>query len=283
MLNIILSDFFLPFGSVKLGRFVKSIEFPTQNYHDPPYPEAPKETSNVLGQYTKISQGESSAGFTTKLTSLMSSGFSKRANTQLRIETDAVKTYILDNSEAWFIDATNFDETRRWIERAIGGDGIYIIVGFHTMTDARIVHESIEGHQLAGQITVPVGLSLAAAGVVVPLGNIVDPAVSGNHRSLNGSKTEFVVPGEQISALQYRKVSHRWLYSKKVASLKLSKVPRWTVTETWRMVSTDEAEDEPDILEVETEDLELPEGDWKKESEEGEILLIRSIEESDGF
>jgi hypothetical protein len=283
MLNIILSDLFLPLGSVKLGRFVKSIEFPTQNYHDPPYPEAPEETSNVLGQYTRISQGESSAGFTTKLTSLMSSGFSKRANARVRIETNAVKTYTLDNSEAWFMDATNFDETRRWIERAIGGDGVYIVVGFHTVTDARIVHESIEGHQLTGQVTLPVGLSLAAVGVVVPLGNIVDPAVSGVHRIWNGSKTQFVAPGEQISALQYRKVSHRWLYSKKVDSLKLSKVPRWTAAETWRRASIDEAEDEPDILEVETEDLEQPEGDWEKESEEGEILLIRSIEESDGF
>jgi hypothetical protein len=283
-LSVISSDFFLPLGSVKLGRLVKSVEFPTHNYHDPPYSQAPEATPVVRSQYKRILQGESSTGFASKLTSLMSSGFSKRANTRVRIETDTVKTYILDNSEAWFMEATDFDETRRWIERAIGGDGIRLVVGFHTVTDARIVHESIEGHQLSGQVTLPVGLSLAAVGIVAPLGNIVDTAVSGNQRVLDGAKTQFLAPGEQICALQYRAVSHRWLYSKEVANLKLSKVPRWTAYEGWRHASIDEVEDEPDLLEVETEGFEQPEGDWEEEEDEdGEVLLVRLVEESDGF
>jgi hypothetical protein len=280
-LNIISSDFFLPLGSVKLGRLVKSVEYPTQNY---PYPQAPEETPNILGQYTRISQGESSTGFATKLTSLMSSGFSKRANARIRIETNAVKTYTLDNSEAWFTDATNFKETRRWIERAIGGDGVYLVVGFHTVTDARIVHEWIEGYQLAGQVTLPFDQSLAAVGAVAPLGNIVDPVVSGNQTVLDGAKTQFVAPGEQVCALQYRKVSYRWLHSKKLDNLTLSKVPRWTAGDSWRKSSVGEAEDEPDLLEVETEAFEQPEGDWEKaEDEDGEVLLIRSVKDSDEF
>jgi hypothetical protein len=214
----------------------------------------------------------------------LSSGFSKRANTRVQVQTNVVKTYTLDNSEAWFTEATNFDDTRGWIERAIGGDGIYLVVGFHTVTDARIVHESIEGHQLSGQITIPVGLSLTAVGVVAPFGNIVDPAVSGTKSVLDGANTQFVAPGEQICALQYRKVSYRWLHSKKVDNLMLSKAPRWTAGESWRKASVDEAEDEPDVLELETEEFEQPEGDWEKEEdEEGDLLLIRSVEESDEF
>jgi len=282
MLNIISSDFFLPRDSVKLGRLVKSVEFPTLHYHDPPYPQAPQEKPVVRGQYTRTSQNERSAGFATKLTSLVSSGFSKRANARVRIETQVVKTYTLDNAEAWFSEATNFEDTRRWIERAIGGNGIYFVVGFHTVTDARIVHESIEGHQLGGEITMPVGLTLAAVGVVAPLGNIVDPAVSGIQRVLDGVKTQFVAPGEQICALQFHKVSYRWLHSKKVDNLTLSKAPRWTAGESWRKSSIDEAEDEPDLLEVEIRTLGQPEGDWKKEEDEdGEVLLIRSVEEND--
>jgi hypothetical protein len=78
----------------------------------------------------------------------MSSGFIKRANTQVRIKTDSVKIYTLDNSEAWFIEATAFNETRRWIKRAISSDNIYLIVSLHTVIDARIVYESTKG-QLA--------------------------------------------------------------------------------------------------------------------------------------
>jgi hypothetical protein len=283
-LSIISSDFFLPLGSVKLGRLVKSVEFPTLNYHDPPYPQAPEEKPVVRGQYVRVSQGENSAGFTTKLTSLMSSGFSKRANTKVRIETNAVKTYTLDNSAAWFTKATNFDDTRGWIERALGGNGIYLVTGFHTVTDARIVHESIEGHQLAGEVTLPAGLSLAAVGAIAPLGGILDPAVAGHQRVLDGVKTQFVAPGEQICALQYCKISYRWLYRKNIDNLTLSKAPRWTAKESWRKASVDEAKDEPDILEVATEELEQLEGDWEREEGEGgEILLMQSVEESDEF
>jgi hypothetical protein len=262
MLTFISLDFFLPLSSIKLGRLVKSVDFPTHSYHDPPYSQAPGGTPTVRGQYERVLQNERSAGFVSKLTSLMSSGFSKRANQRVRIETNAVRTYTLDNSEAWFIEATGFEETRKWIERAIGGDGIYLVVGFHTVTDARIMHESLKAHQLSGQVTLPVGLSLAAVGAVAPLGTIVDPSVGGNQSVLDGAKTQFIAPGEQICALQYFKVSYGWLYSKKAENLKLSKWPRWTAGEDWRKTSVDEAEDEPDLLEVEIEEFERPEGDW---------------------
>jgi hypothetical protein len=129
LLNIISSDFLLPLESVKLGRLVKSIDFPAYSYHDPPYSHAPEARPVVRDQYKRILQGDSSTNFASKLTYLMSSGFTKRVNTRVRIETDAVKTYTLDNSEAWFTEATKFDETKRWIERAIGGDGIYLVQG----------------------------------------------------------------------------------------------------------------------------------------------------------
>ncbi|KAI1668455.1 hypothetical protein L13192_07591 [Pyrenophora tritici-repentis] len=99
-LSIVSSDISFPLNSVKLGRLVKSVEFPTHNFHDPHYPDAPKEEPIVRGQYARVLQGENSAGFTAKLTSLISSGFSKRANTTIRIKTSAAKTYTLDNSAA---------------------------------------------------------------------------------------------------------------------------------------------------------------------------------------
>ncbi|KAA8610947.1 hypothetical protein PtrV1_14031 [Pyrenophora tritici-repentis] len=42
-LSIVSSDISFPLNSVKLGRLVKSVEFPTHNFHDPHYPDAPKE------------------------------------------------------------------------------------------------------------------------------------------------------------------------------------------------------------------------------------------------
>ena len=98
---------------------------------------------------------------------------------------------------------------------------------------------------------------------------------------MDGEKTQFFAPGEQICALQYFKVSYRWLYSKRAENLKLSKWPRWTASEDWRKTSVDEGENEPDLLEVEIEELEQPDGEWEREDAEGEVLLLRSVKESD--
>ncbi|PVH91366.1 hypothetical protein DM02DRAFT_347113 [Periconia macrospinosa] len=142
----------------------------------------------------------------------------------------------------------------------------------------------MKGHQTVGEVTFPVGLSLATVGAVTPLGGIVDPSVGGHQRTLDGAKTQFVAPGEQICAFQYCKISYRWLRSKNIDNLKLSEVPRWTAKESWRNASVSEAKDEPDVLEVQTEELEQLEGDWEKEEGEGgETLLMRSVEESDEF
>ena len=162
--------------------------------------------------------------------------------------------------------------------------GFYYVVGFHTVTDARIVHEYVEGNQANGELTMPVGLSLAAVSGIAPIGNVVDPGVKGNRTASNGAKTQFIAPGEQICALQYRKVSYRWLFSKDINNLKIEKAPRWTAGETWRRTTIAEIEDEPDVLEVEIVEFKQPEGEWEREeAEDSEVLLIHPAEDSDDF
>ncbi|EDU47778.1 hypothetical protein A1F96_11391 [Pyrenophora tritici-repentis] len=135
-----------------------------------------------------------------------------------------------------------------------------------------------------GEVTLPVGLSIAAVSPVFPLSNIADPAVTASRRVLDGEKTQFVMPGERICALQYCKISYRWLHSRNIENLRLSDVPQWTAKESWRKASVDEAKYEPDILEVETVELKQLEGDWyREEGEGGDILLMQSVEERDEF
>jgi hypothetical protein len=54
---------------------------------------------------------------------------------------------------------------------------------------------------------------------------------------------------------------------------------RWKAAEiVWRGAAV-----EPDILEVWLEDFEQPEGEWEQEEEDGKVVLMRTVEESDGF
>jgi hypothetical protein len=100
-----------------------------------------------------------------KPTDLLS--FSKRAKSKVRIETNLVRTNTLHNSTQWFEKAVSSEETRRWFERAIdqGGD-VYFIVGFHTVTDVRIIFESPEGNKHTRRLGLPIGMALNTVGVL---------------------------------------------------------------------------------------------------------------------
>jgi len=273
-LNVLFSHFFLPAKSLRLGRFTTSIEHPHQEYHDPPCLDTPEAIITLCGNYDGLHQQTASTGFALALTSLMSSGLSRRAKINTRIATDQVKIYTLGNSGQWFTEAMGLEVTRKWVERTIDqGDNILIIVGFVTISDARIIQESALDRQAGGQISVPVGLSLSAVCAIAPFGNIVDPSVGGHHQVVEGGRIQFLAPGEQVCALQYRKVCHRWLSSRTIDKIFLSKVPRWAAYDRCR----DDEEGEDDIIEVEMAELEDPDGDWDKEAASGgEILLLRS-------
>lgn len=270
--NILFPEFFLPFESIKLGRFTVSIKQPHQEYHDPSCASAPEAIIALRNDYGGLHHSALNTGFTTALTSLLSSGISKRAKTSIRIATDQVKTYTLGNSGKWFTEAMSLEETRKWVERAIDqDDDIYLVIGFHTITNARIVQESIQGREVGGQINLPIGLSLATVGAIAPLGNIVDPRVAGHRQLTEGGHIEFMAPGEQICALQYRKVCHRWLSSRNVDRVFLSKGSRWVTYDRCR----DDEEGVDDIIEVETVELQEPEGNWERDvASGGEVLLL---------
>ena len=276
MLNILPSQFFLPHDAIKLGRFITSIDHPYQNYHDPPCAQSPKPIISPRSCYSGLHHNANSSGFGSALTSFISAGFSKRAKTKVRIATEQVKTYTLEKSDEWFEDAMGTEATRNWIERAVDqGYDIYMIVGFHVVTDALIIQESVLGKEAGGQINLPVSLSLSAVGLIAPLGNIVDPRVGGQRQIVEGVQTQFLVPGEQVCALQYRKVRHKWLSSRTINNSSLSKNPQWASTDKWR--DEEEDEEEEDVIEVEMTDSLGLGGEWEQvDASEGEVLLIRS-------
>ncbi|KAG7424475.1 hypothetical protein Forpi1262_v014529 [Fusarium oxysporum f. sp. raphani] len=275
-LNIIVPHFFLPRSSVKLGRFITNIDHPHQSYHDPLYIETPKSAVSAREAFVGLNDKSSNVSFASALTALMSAGFSKRAKAQVKITAECVKTHTLDNSDEWFSKAMDILATKVWIERQVDrGHDIFMIVGYHTITNARIVQKFVHGLDVGGQIHVPASLSLAAIGVVTPLGEIIDPSVEGNNDCVDNMQTSFMAPGEQVCAFQYRKIRHRWLSSKSTGTFRLSKSPRWSSVERGR----DEEDGEDDIIEVEATPVpeEALHGEWDRmDAPDGEILLIRA-------
>jgi hypothetical protein len=217
------------------------------------------------------------------LTSLISAGFSKRLQSEIHLTPACGSNYSLDNSDAWFDKAVRLTETRKWIEKAaLRGHKIYIIVGIQTFIDTRIVQKSARGQQAGGQVTVPVSLSLTAAAAVMPFADLVDPAISGEHQNAESDQLWLLAPGEQVCSLQYREVKTRWLSSRLIEPLQLSKTRQWSCMEGDKRdtYEDDSDEEDEDIMEVDLGDVEEFNGEWDAEDfVEGTICLQSSPDE----
>ncbi|KAJ5804818.1 hypothetical protein N7474_010705 [Penicillium riverlandense] len=185
--SVLLPQFFLPPSAIKLGRFVTNIDEPHRDYLDP----IPGESLSVIEKVeTQYDSADSLGGPT-------------RTNASIHINTEQVKTYYLDNNGQWFRDTVKSEDVRKWIERTIDeGEDIYVVIGYHTVLDARIAEQSRGQKLLDGNLAVPVS-------------------------------------SEQIIAVQYRKVRFRFLSSKSVDNATLAKEARWERHDRPRYLQSD--------------------------------------------
>ena len=275
-LTFIVPEFFLPLGSVSLGRFITSLGEPRQNSLAPSYKKQPDPSVSVRESYVGVNSTNSNTSFGSTMLSFVATRFSKRVETLMKVTADVVQTYTLDNSDDWFSEAMGLNPTRVWVERALDrGDDIYMIVGYHTMTNANITHQSTERKETNGHLTTLMDVSIGAVRAVAPAVGVIDNSMSlgggGSHR-IDNAEGSFSVPGENICALQYRKLHPRWLSSKS-DNIKLSRSPRWSSLER----SRDDEDGEDDIIEVEAtsiSEVDL-EGKWEREeAPDGEVILM---------
>ena len=284
--TLLLSQTFLPLQAVRLGRLITNVDYPHQDFHDPPASNPPKQLMTRRDAYSGTSQESTKSGFSSTLLSLMSLGFSKRAQQEVHISTERVQTYLLEQPRDWFKAATGLDETRKWLETAFDqGDDVFLIVGYHTVGDAKITQKTAQSREQGGQIDLPAGLTLAAAGMMAPMSKFVEVKLDGGRQEIGGATEQYCAPGEQVCGLQYRKLSHRF-FSSSVEGAKLSKAPQWNSFSRMRHAAdedegdTDEDEDEDeDMVEVDMqEDGELDgEGTWDQETtSDGDILILRA-------
>ncbi|KAJ5555158.1 hypothetical protein N7461_003628 [Penicillium sp. DV-2018c] len=215
-ISVLLPQIFLPQSAVKLGRLVTNIDEPHRDYHDPS--PSPNQDLSIIEKVETHYDGTETLGgdrnFVSKLTAFLSSSISSRTKASLRVTTNQLKTYYLDNNGQWFRDVVRSEEVRKWIERTIDeGEEIYVV--------------SREQKGWDGKLAIPITAALAASGVVVPVGKLVDPTVAGSSGRAEDQQRQFVAQGEQIIAVQYRKVRFRFFSSKSVDKATLAKEAIW--------------------------------------------------------
>jgi hypothetical protein len=270
--SALLSQFFLPLSAVSLGRFVTSYEEPHQDYHDPMDKIHANTIEKVHIQYESSYRNIIDRNLTSHLTSFLSSSFSKRLSASIHVRADQAKTYHLNNPGEWFRDAVQLQETRKWIEKIIDeGEDIYIVVAYHTLQDAQITENIGTQSSVSGNAVIPVSKVLATIDVVVPLGNLVDPGLKGFRGGAEDEQRKFIAPGEQVFAVQYRKVRSRWFASNTVDKMTLAKKTWWEKYDRPRYLQS-KAED---MIEVELGDEVAFEGDcYEGATGSGEVFIL---------
>ena len=125
------------------------------------------------------------------------------------------------------------------------------------LLNAQVV-EQLGGQSAAGgNLAIPVSTALAASSVVVPFTNVADPGLGGFRGCIKDEQRQFMALGEQIYAVQYRKVRCRWFAANKINEMILAKKTWWERYDRPRYLQSETE----DMIEVELEDDIALEGD----------------------
>lgn len=219
----------LPLNSVKLGRLVLNVKSPHQDFLDPVngqlQPESivkPQENFEDILNLSKTSKIRS------RITALLAISYENRNTSAVKLTATRATTYQLLNSGTWFKNACAIPETRKWLEYAIEMDGnVYLVVGFHTLTDTRVTETVTSGGTTNGGATFT-GRSLGGV-VPAPVGDLLSSRVDSTRGVEHSRSRSFDAPGEQIYAVQYRKVEFKWFSSRKIERISLERDNRWKV------------------------------------------------------
>lgn len=244
----LLQSSLLPLDSVKLGRLVTNAKNPQQDYLDPldSVPEATIKSQETFHEILNSSRNEK---LRFRLTALLAISSENQAASSATLSAVQATTYQLTNSGSWFRKACAKQETRSWFEEAIEENDVYLVVGYHTVTDARVTEGIITKGKTGGSAELSGSL---LTGEAAPVVNLLSARIDSSHDSTHHQARSFRAPGEQIYAVQYRKVEFKWLSSRSIDKTTLERNNRWKIfwSAGLRKGGDDEFEGEDDVVEA---------------------------------
>ncbi|KAM6485748.1 hypothetical protein HDV62DRAFT_259572 [Trichoderma sp. SZMC 28011] len=226
--SAVLLNALLPINAVKLGRLVLDIRFPDQDFFEP---EDALITENTITQKLEnihySNKREKATGVNSTLSNILFGNHDFGNGSDIDLSSSICMTHQLQNSGQFFEWLCTLKKARSWLERAIRRrNNVYLITGIKTIANASIDLAQRERKGSAGNVRAPTGLAANIASMPLP-----DKALDlsfGWKRSVESSeKASFTAPGEQVFAVQYRKVRISWFSSRDVDKTYLESGNRW--------------------------------------------------------
>ncbi|KAL0631811.1 hypothetical protein Q9L58_009321 [Maublancomyces gigas] len=254
----ILQKSLLSIESVQLGRFVTNAMEPQQDFVDPAVGPQPNEIIvKPQKDFKEILNHSQNSNVRSRLTALLSISYQRQGTGTTTLIAEKATTYKLLNSREWFMKACAQPRTRTWFEACLQyTEDVYLVVGFYTLTNPSSIQKSTFGALIGGGFQTP---DLAGGAVARPVQDMISARVNSAREVTNHHECTFSGSGEQIYAIQYRKLKFSWFSSRNIEKSCLERDNRWKVF--WdpgiRGEESDE-EEEDDLLEVDfTDDFDL--------------------------
>jgi hypothetical protein len=213
------------------------------------------------------------------LTAAFNATFETQKESAVRTESSTCITRQVQNSDDYFHKLCQLAPARHWLERSLHQNKtVFLVVGIKTLTDATVRQIESRLRKTSVDFKVPVAAAVAAAGIPLPgLGDLADPG-GGRSKTQNvDAEGGFFAPGEQVYAVQYRKVEFGIFSRRHVDNSWLESGNRWKVYVGSRGSETEGENDciEASLSDIQQSQLAGVEGDGKCESLEvdGEELL----------
>lgn len=228
--RFLLQNSLLPLNSVQLGRLVLNAKNPQQDFLDPQSGQLqPESIVRPQENFEDILTLSRSSRLRSRLTALLAISYENRDVKSASLTATRATTYQLLNSGAWFENACAIPETRQWLKRAIDRSSpIYLVVGYHTLTNARATERVTSRGTTDGGARIS-GSSVFGATTPASLSYLLTSKVDRNRRINYTHSRSFDAPGEQIYAIQYRKVEFKWYSSRRIDNTSLEQDNRWKV------------------------------------------------------
>jgi len=226
-----------PRNAVDVGRLLLSIENPQQDYYQPKLPtlsEGGISVQRVEDFSTTLHQTKGTR-LHAFLSNIFSTSFSAADDSITKVHSPLCMAYQLENCEDFFHAACSLLATRKWLERALRKKrNVYLVSGFKTVTDAQIMQEFGKSIAMEGTAQVPNNLAASAVGVIIPTGNALDVGASMSRTKQSSTEISFHAPGEQVFAIQYRKIKLARFSSEDLDKACLGRGTKWRIYLTAR-------------------------------------------------
>ncbi|KAM7211434.1 hypothetical protein V8F06_013190 [Rhypophila decipiens] len=206
-------------GKLQLGWLVRDRKRPLSSCHripNPPKGERIVEVTNfqdTISEDTKLTLG-------TFLSQILSLTIAPSSGVSVEVTADVSAIDILpdDEAEDWYNSLCRRTTARCWIQDRISdGDKVRLIVGIHSLQNAKVSVTEHQGNSLGGTITVPLSAILGIPGI---LDMAVDPGL-GALREVERKASRCFEATDIIYAVAYRRIRIGFLSRKNVDATRL--------------------------------------------------------------